>query len=147
MIKIQFKLVEDLKSKKDYIKNPEKVIETLKGHIFSLENKGINGKAQMYLYKFKIGRYVFDYAEGCGCDRLNEENVYKKVLDALYCVIYDYGYLEFYNNSYEDMISDFGWEDNRQSRKTYNAMVRDNEKLDKIFSNDELRVLYENLDI
>lgn len=128
----------------EYIDNKEQVYNILKKKAFKLDYKGVHDK--MYRYTFYIDNTSFEYFEGLGHEKLNNDNLHEKVINALWCIINDADTLTFFK-SIDSFMTEFGYLDYKQALKVFKGCKQTKEKLVKLFTRQELNILQESLNL
>lgn len=127
----------------EYITNKERVFDILKDKTFDLV---FTHKDTMFHYVFIINDTTFDYGEGLGHEPMTEENKHDKIINALYCVLSDADTMNFFK-SIDDFANEFGYTSISQTIKVFYSCQETNEKLNKIFTKQELHELRENIQL
>lgn len=127
----------------EYITNKERVFDILKDKTFDLV---FTHKDTMFHYVFIINDTTFDYGEGLGHEPMTEKNKHDKIISALYCVLSDADTMNFFK-SIDDFANEFGYTSISQTIKVFYSCQETNEKLNKIFTKQELHELRENIQL
>jgi uncharacterized membrane protein YkoI len=133
----------------DDVENLEQVQNILNKHNFDIEYIKLENAKKKYVYKFYIDGVKFDYFEGLGNEKLNDQNKQDILLNALWCLLQDRDYANCFGQA--DFLFEFGYNENAKTLadgiKTYEKIKRNNAKLLKIFSNADLDFLASNINL
>lgn len=98
----------------------------------------------MRYYVLTINNYCFEYYEGVGLEELNELNRREKIISSVVCLINDYQYYQdFKFRTLDDFMSEFGYTDDEKAQKVFDIMGYNSQKLQKVFTAEELDYLLE----
>lgn len=130
----------------EYIENKEEVIAILDKVEFNIEYVG---QQKCYDYKFSIiynGKtFDFDYGEGFGNAILDSSNKENKIINALWCLLSDYRCVVDY--SLVEFMQEFGYDSLKEGEEIYNTILENNKKLLQIFTEQEIDILGENIQL
>lgn len=140
------KEIKDFGDLNEYISNKEMVLGILNKAKFSIKGNGIRGNDYKYILEISMNNksFEFDYFEGCGNKILNEENGLNKIISCLWCLLSDYGCTGY---SLTEFMEEFGYDSLAESKPIYNKILENNKKLIQIFSEEEIDLLKENIDL
>ena len=99
-------------------------------------------KQKMRYYVLTINNNCFEYYEGLGLDTLTADNRENKILNAITCLVREYTCLDYCKDIY-CFMSEFGYEDYKQAKTIYKQIKENSNKLNKIFTIEELAILEE----
>lgn len=130
----------------EYIEEKEKFINIVNNHRISFNwdrAKGVNGGTRNgYYYKIILDTRHFKYWEGSAHEPINENNINCKIVSFLHCLVLDYFAAKNYD--LEDFAMEFGYDlYDKETKNLYNTLTKQAEKLEKIFSEEELEQLQE----
>lgn len=132
----------------DYIENRENVANIMTQCEFDLIFNGV--KDNQYNYTLKINDINFNYFEGFGNKKLNNENKCNKIINAFWCLLSDWQCLEYSQSEY-DFICEYGYNENAKTmqngHKIYNDIKNNNTKLLKCFNKNQIEFLIENIQL
>lgn len=132
----------------EYVNNVEQVEHILNQCEYDLEYLTTNENKRKY--NLIINDLKFSYFEGMGHELVNSRNKQDKMLNAIWCLLSD---MSFYNQSATeyDFIYEMGYNDNaktmEEGHKIYLTIQRNNEKLLKCFSQEQLEFLTDNINL
>ena len=137
----------------EYVENLEQVEHILNQCEYNIQYHGIttdNGYEQR-TYILYINDIKFNYAEGIGLEKLNNENKQDKMLNAVWCLLIDRQCVNYADNNEYNFICEYGYNKNAQSmakgHKVYNDILNNNEKLLKCFNSQQLDFLTDNIQL
>ena len=125
-----------------YITEVPEVEKILLEKRFELNYTGL--KNDRYNYIFKINGIRFNYFEGIGNDRLNNENAPEKIINSLWCLLIDDTY---YNYDIDDFFHELGYEKVSEVINTLKAISKNHDKLLMCFTPEELETLKDNIQL
>lgn len=131
----------------EYVENKEEVIAILSKVEFNIEYIKQGGTS--YDYKFSIiyneKTFNFDYGEGFGNAILDNSNKENKIINALWCLLTDYRCVVDY--SLVEFMQEFGYDSLKEGEEIYNKILEDNKKLLQVFTEQEIDILGENIQL
>lgn len=134
----------------EYVENKEQVENILNQCEYDFVYVGYDADNKQYKYILYINDLKFDYFEGVGNEKLTAENKQDKLLNAVWCLLSDRACVIHYDNEY-DFLCEFGYNENaktmEQGHNIYNDILKNNEKLLKAFSNEQLDFLSDNIQL
>lgn len=134
----------------EYVENKEQVEHILNQCEYDLVYVGYDADKKQYKYTLYINDLKFDYFEGVGNEKLTAENKQDKLLNAVWCLLSDRSCVTCFDNEY-DFICEFGYNEDaksmEQGHNIYNNILKNNEKLLKAFSNEQLDFLSDNIQL
>lgn len=127
----------------EYFENVEKLEEITSKHKFTMWSRGFDNNKRQYNYTLVIDDKKFNYFEGSGNKPLNAENKNDKIINALWCILSDYSFKDY---SISEMMDALGY-DCSEAKRILNAINRNSERLEAIFTDEEMEFLYRNINL
>lgn len=132
----------------EYVENQEKVLEVLKNVNFEIDyNEEKNGNGYYYIITIERNnkKQNFDYMEGIAHETLTDDNKQEKIINALHCIMSDLNCI--YDRTVIDFIEEFGYDDIREGEKVFNDILEEERKIKTLFSQDEIDIMQENIQL
>ena len=126
----------------EYIENKNDLIKAFDEKIKTVSLTLNNKEKNKYNYTLNINKYRFNYFEGIGCEQLTHDNLGKKIISAIDCLIKDYSYS---NYDLDEFSNDMGYKPS-EAIKILREIKKNSVKIISIFG-DELPTLESNLSL
>lgn len=138
------------KKMSEYVENIDQIEKILNQCEYDLEYIGKDSRNNQFKYILHINDIKFDYFEGIGNETLTAENKQNKILNAIWCLLSDRFCVRWADDAY-DFICKYGYNNDAQALKRghsiYHQILKNNEKLLKCFSEEQLDFLTDNIQL
>lgn len=141
--------IENFGKLEGYVENKEEVLKILENVNFEIgyddEQDDWNGYNYIITIERNSIKQDFKYREGMAHDTLTDENEQEKIISALHCILTDLSCI--YGRTVIDFIEEFGYDNIRDGEKVFNNILEEERKIKTLFSQDEIDIMQENIQL
>lgn len=130
----------------EYVENKDDVLAILQNVDIELTYNGVKLKDghNMRAYTLELNGVAFSYYEGMGLEPMTDKNKPEKAVNAIWCVLTDVEALA-YCDTVDEFMREYGYTDEIQARRIYKDIGSNSNKLARVFTDDEVATLTENV--
>lgn len=146
--------IENFGDLSEYVENQDEVLKILESYDFDMKYNGMKNidGLSYYNYLFIITNtktgvdHEFDYSEGTGFDKLDDDNKLDKIISALGSVVSDFC---CYYMDFDEFVDVFGYgkEEVDKVRKIWKDIKYNNGMLLDLMNEDDIEVLRDNIQL